>query len=262
MTNYYLRKYKFYILYLITNTINNKIYVGVHATNNVDDGYMGSGTYIRRAIEKYGVENFKKTVLKYFDNEEDMFLAEKAIITPEFVKENTNYNIALGGSGGNTGNYNSKKRSSLISTASSNRIMAKDITGKIIKVPKDDPRFDTKELVGQTYGKSMVKNSQGEIFQVDKDDPRIANGELVGITKGFCTMKDKSGNIIFVSKNDPRIAAGELVGVTAGTTQTAESNNKRSKKLKGRKVNHTYTSCVICKKSTTLTNYLRWHKNC
>jgi hypothetical protein len=258
----YLKKYKFYLLYLITNKITNKIYVGVHATNNVDDRYMGSGTHICRAVEKYGIENFEKTILKFFDNEEDMFIAEKAIVTPEFVKEDTNYNIALGGSGGHTGNYDSKKRSALISAASVNKIMAKDNDGNIIKILKDDPRFDTKELVGQTHGKSMVKNKRGEILQVDKSDPRIASGELFGITKGFCTMKDKFGNISFVSKNDPRIAAGDLVGVTSGTIQTAESNNKRSKKLKGRKVNHTYVSCIICKKSTTLTNFLRWHKNC
>lgn len=262
MTNPYLRQYKYYFLYLITNKITNKIYVGVHATDNLDDGYLGSGIHIERAVKKYGADNFERTIVKFFDNEVDMFLAEADVVTPEFVKEDTNYNIAPGGRGGNTGNYDSEERSRLLSIAGTNKIIAKDKDGNIIKVHKDDPRFDTKELVGQTYGKTTVKDSQGQILQVDKDDPRLKTGELVGVTKGLAMMKDKNGVAIQVSVDDPRIATGELVGVTAGSTQTAESNTKRSKKLKGRKVNHTFVSCVTCKKSTILTNFVRWHKTC
>jgi hypothetical protein len=44
--------------------------------------------------------------------------------------------------------------------------------------------------------------------------------------------------------------------------QSAESNAKRSQTLKGRKVNHTWVSCCKCHKSTTLTNFIRWHNNC
>jgi hypothetical protein len=257
-----MKTYDYYYLYLIKNKLTHKIYVGVHATDDLNDGYMGSGLHIKRAIEKYGIDNFERTILSFFDSEEEMFEAEKNIVTPEFVKEDTNYNIAVGGNGGHTGNYDSKKRSELISIASSNKVVAKDKNGDIIKVSKDDPRFNTKELVGQTYGKAVVKNSVGEVLQVDINDPRIASGELVGITKGYCTMKDKSGNIVYVSKSDPRIARGELVGVTAGHTQTEESNLKRSNTLKGREVKHTRVSCIICKKSTILTNFVRWHNSC
>lgn len=53
-----------YYLYQITNLVNNKIYVGVHKTTDMNDGYMGSGKVIRAAIEKYGAENFKKDILE------------------------------------------------------------------------------------------------------------------------------------------------------------------------------------------------------
>ena len=49
-----------YTLYKITNLINQKFYIGVHATNNPNDSYMGSGVAITRAIAKHGRENFKK----------------------------------------------------------------------------------------------------------------------------------------------------------------------------------------------------------
>ena len=52
----------YYYVYQITNLLNNKIYVGKHKSANhpFENGYYGSGKQIKAAIEKYGIENFKK----------------------------------------------------------------------------------------------------------------------------------------------------------------------------------------------------------
>lgn len=87
-------------LYQITNLVNNKIYVGVHKTDNLDDGYMGSGKVIKSAIEKHGIENFRKDILEFFDTYEAALLREAAVVTDEFLLRGDVYNLRRGGSGG------------------------------------------------------------------------------------------------------------------------------------------------------------------
>jgi len=90
----------FYYIYQITNLVNNKIYVGVHKTHNMDDGYMGSGKVIKAAIKKYGLDNFKKDILETFDNSVDMYARETDIVSEEFLSRKDVYNLREGGTGG------------------------------------------------------------------------------------------------------------------------------------------------------------------
>lgn len=91
-----------YYFYKITNNLNNKYYYGVHQTENIYDGYMGSGVYLRRAYNKYGIENFTKSILKYFSNSDDMYKYESEIVTEDLVRDPMCYNVKRGGIGGNS----------------------------------------------------------------------------------------------------------------------------------------------------------------
>lgn len=96
----YQNKRKFHTVYQTTNMINNKIYIGAHSTDDLDDDYYGSGTNITRAIKKYGKEYFKKDILFVFETSEEMLIKEKEIVTSKFLKRLDVYNIVEGGYGG------------------------------------------------------------------------------------------------------------------------------------------------------------------
>lgn len=49
------------------------------------------------AIKKYGRENFTKEVLHIFDSETKMNKKEREIVTKDFTKQSSNYNLRVGG---------------------------------------------------------------------------------------------------------------------------------------------------------------------
>ena len=89
-----------YTIYQITNTLNGKIYIGKHQTEDIHDGYFGSGVALRNAITKYGKENFVKEILFVFNSDEEMNAKERELITEEFVNRSDTYNLGVGGEGG------------------------------------------------------------------------------------------------------------------------------------------------------------------
>jgi hypothetical protein len=72
----------------------------MHSTSNLKDGYLGSGTHLRHAIRKYGVDNFKIEILEWCDTRDKLIEREKEIITENHVNNPNCYNLKFGGLGG------------------------------------------------------------------------------------------------------------------------------------------------------------------
>lgn len=90
----------FYTVYRIINNLNGRYYIGAHKTTNLDDGYLGSGIAISRAVVKYGESCFTKTILYLLSSDAEMFAKERELVTTEVVADPLSYNIKVGGSGG------------------------------------------------------------------------------------------------------------------------------------------------------------------
>jgi hypothetical protein len=92
----------YYFIYETTNLVNGKKYRGRHHTDNLDDGYLGSGNYLKMAIEKYGRENFERNLLFFAIDYDNLLWAEKVFVDKEWVERKDTYNITEGGGGSYT----------------------------------------------------------------------------------------------------------------------------------------------------------------
>lgn len=89
-------------IYKTTNLINGKVYIGkCKSSEEKSSEYLGSGIYLKKAIKKYGIENFKKEIVESCNsianlNKREIFWIKKL----NTIK--LGYNISEGGDGGNT----------------------------------------------------------------------------------------------------------------------------------------------------------------
>ena len=90
----------YHIIYETKNKVNEKTYVGYHCTEDLDDSYLGSGKLIKKAIKKYGIENFERKILYVFPNKNEAMEKELEIVNEDFVNRKDTYNLKLGGEGG------------------------------------------------------------------------------------------------------------------------------------------------------------------
>lgn len=99
MANFQKNK-KYHFTYKTINLITGKYYLGMHSTNNLEDGYLGSGKRLWYEIRKYGKEYFRLEVLAYYSTREQLIEAEKELITVTDLNNQACLNLKLGGLGG------------------------------------------------------------------------------------------------------------------------------------------------------------------
>lgn len=169
------------IIYKTTNLINGKFYVGQDSNNNPE--YYGSGNLLKKAIKKYGKENFIKETLEVCSTEEELNEREKYWIKETKVQE-LGYNIADGGTGGNTmceenreriinGFKGRKHRQESIEKMRIKRkpkLSNKEIErrSKKLKEMRNDPEFMQKQEIGFKNCKNM--NYSPEFLAMQKSE--------------------------------------------------------------------------------------------
>lgn len=94
-------------IYVTTNLVNGKKYIGLSYAKKVDESYLGSGRYLKDAIKKYGKDNFSKIVIDVANTKAELEELELYYIQEGFgvnvARDDKWYNIKEGKQSGGSG---------------------------------------------------------------------------------------------------------------------------------------------------------------
>lgn len=123
-----------------------------------------------------------------------MFNKEAELVNKEFIAQDNNYNICIGG-----GIF-----------LTTDCVSVKDKNNNYSMVHLTDPRYLSDEFISHNIGQVTVRDINGKITNVYKTDPRYLNGELLHANTKNINVIDENNNIIKISINDSRYLTGKL----------------------------------------------------
>jgi len=184
------------IIYKTTNLVNGNFYIGQDSHNNPK--YLGSGILLKRAITKYGINNFIKEILEVCISKEE--LNDREVFWIKMLSPI--YNIAKGGTGGDTLSnhpelelirnklkgrvpyHKGKKRPEI--TGDNNPAKRLEVREKIRQSKLDNPtqmfgddnpakRVDVREKISKNISKSWEDRSIIRCTYCNKESKNAAN---------------------------------------------------------------------------------------
>lgn len=90
---------KYNYIYKITCLKNNRYYIGMHSTDNIEDGYMGGGKRIKNSVKRHGKDAHIKEILEFFENRDLLVKKEIELVNENLLKDSMCMNLNLGGEG-------------------------------------------------------------------------------------------------------------------------------------------------------------------
>lgn len=100
------KTYKYHFIYHIRILIGSKknyFYVGLHSTNNIDDGYCGSGTVVKDIIKSYRErgykdnEIYKRTIITFATSRKEVVELEAMYVDKNILLNEYSLNEKTGG---------------------------------------------------------------------------------------------------------------------------------------------------------------------
>jgi hypothetical protein len=124
---------KYHYIYKTICIITNKFYIGMHSTDNLEDGYIGSGKRLWHSINKYGKDNHIKEILEFLPDRKSLSEREREIVDQEMLNEELCMNLIVGGDSG-SGGFSILSKEERASTG-------KKGANALVKRLKEDPEF-------------------------------------------------------------------------------------------------------------------------
>jgi len=164
----------YHYIYKITRVDGSgKYYIGMHSTDDLDDGYFGSGTLLAKSIKKHGKENHSKQIIEFLPSREALKLREKELVNEELLGDKQCMNLMPGGEGG--GNFKDAQHQARCTAAAcealEKRMLADPMHGKRRAAhlgkfagwkDRDTPRFAGLKHTDATKQKMRKTKNVGE----------------------------------------------------------------------------------------------------
>lgn len=213
---------KVYYVYKIINCINNKIYIGKHK-GLLNDNYLGSGKIIKRAIQKYGKENFNKEILIICKDNQEANYWEKYYIQEFNSFQPNGYNISKGGDWGDILTYNPNRLSIIQKIKNSSTRKGKSIKENYPNhskaISKRNRDFCTGKTIEEMYGEekalqmhkhySKIRKGSGNSFYGKHHSAetiqKIKKANIRRIISLETRQKMSKGHKGQLSNKDPRV---------------------------------------------------------
>lgn len=222
---------KFHYFYKILNTINGKFYYGVHTTNDIFDGYSGSGTILKNVYNKYGKFNCVKYIERFFDDRKSLMEYEKYIVDELLIEDKNCYNIIRGG----RGVYEINKQINTYDHNKSKIHINNGCKNKLIYPKELDQYLNNGWVIGETYtstkNKIVVNNGTNDRFiYQDELDQYLNNGWVKGGKSRNKNQKSFAKNTFWINNGEKQIRIcedlmdyylnnGWIIGIIQKTTK-------------------------------------------
>jgi hypothetical protein len=186
---------KYHFIYKTTNLLSGRYYIGAHSTDDLDDGYLGSGNRLRRAIKKHGKENFSREILEFCESREDLYERECEIVNLDEIAKEECINLTVGGFGGSgPGELGNKRFKELLETDEEFRVSFSNKmrnTG-LTRVKNGDILFGGKSF--NWNGKNLSEETKKKLSEAKKGKGKGESNSQYGtcwITNGEEVKKIK-----------------------------------------------------------------------
>ena len=131
---------RYHFIYLTYHKESYKFYLGKHSTPNYEDGYIGSGTHFKRALDKHGSQSFVHARLLFLLTEEEAYKQEAELVNEALIKKYREelkvcYNLKTGGLGGSV--YRSQETRDKMSQSLKEAKARPDVKAKISQASKE-----------------------------------------------------------------------------------------------------------------------------
>lgn len=200
----------YFYLYKITDPVTNNYYFGVHKTNNLEDGYMGSGVRLNKTIK----QRSRKTIVEFFDNTKDMYTREKEIVTKNLLADQHCLNCHEGGIGGDTISNHPEKENIIAKTKQTmlNKSTTKleEINNKKARRGKSNGMYGTSRrgydnpMYGKQHSSSTKQkiSAKARIRSASKDYINPNAGNTISAKQKLKISKANSKTYQFIKNNE------------------------------------------------------------